>query len=158
MKELKDILGMVAEGLKSFSGSIGVLAGMIDEVAGKIKVDEPVQKETAKKTESVKQPVKQTKKSSSPKIAAGKPAKKPLSSTKSAAKNKKTSAEIVLALLNQADKGLTAAEVMAKTGYDKKKVANIFYRLKAKDDVKNDKDGIYYYNSNKHDQTMLKAK
>ena len=49
----------------------------------------------------------------------------------------------VLAIVNRSKKGVDTANIMKKTGFDKKKVANIVFRLRKKGKIKNVKEGVY---------------
>ncbi len=158
MKELKDVLEIVAEGLKSFSGSIGTLAGMINDVAAKIKVDEPDLKDPVEQEEIIPPPAQKIKKDMSKK-AVGRPATKKKSSGKSNVLMKGTAADVVLGLIRQTEEGLNANEVEAKTGYDRKKISNIFYRLKKSEKIRNDEKGVYYFiDTQSDDKNLLQAK
>lgn len=54
-----------------------------------------------------------------------------------------TASDKVLAIVNRSKKGVDSADVMKKTGFDKKKVANIFARMKKQGKIKNSAKGIY---------------
>lgn len=54
-----------------------------------------------------------------------------------------TASDKVLAIVNRSKKGVDSANVMKKTGFDKKKVANIFARMKKQGKIKNSAKGIY---------------
>ena len=84
-----------------------------------------------------------------PKMPAKKaPAKKAVAKktvTKKAApkKGKVTATDTVLAMVNRSKKGVDTDTVMKKTGYDKKKVSNIFASLKKKGKIKSGGRGVY---------------
>lgn len=54
-----------------------------------------------------------------------------------------TTADTVLAIVKRSKKGIDSATAMKKTGYDKKKVANIFFKLKKQGKIKSGGKGIY---------------
>ncbi len=79
-----------------------------------------------------------------PKMPAKKPAAKKTVAKKVARKKAGTSAsDTVLAIVNRSKKGVDSAAVMKKTGFDKKKVANIFARMKKQGKIRNLKKGVY---------------
>ena len=51
--------------------------------------------------------------------------------------------DAVLAIVNRSKKGVDSANIMKKTGFDKRKVANIVFRLRKKGKIKNVKEGVY---------------
>ena len=81
-----------------------------------------------------KAPEKKTKKAVAKKTVAKKTAPK---------KTQATATDIVLAIVNRSKKGVDSANIMKKTGFDKKKVANIVFRLRKKGKIKNVKEGVY---------------
>ena len=54
-----------------------------------------------------------------------------------------TAGDTVLAIVKRSKKGVDTASVMKKTGFDRKKVANIFARMKKQGKIKNAGKGIY---------------
>lgn len=79
-----------------------------------------------------------------PKIPAKKAAAKKTVARKVAPKRAgATASDKVLAIVNRSKKGVDSADVMKKTGFDKKKVANIFARMKKQGKIKNSAKGIY---------------
>ena len=65
--------------------------------------------------------------------------------TKKAAPKKPgaTAGDTVLAIINRSKKGVDSASVMKKTGFDRKKVANIFARMKKQGKIKSAGKGLY---------------
>ena len=61
------------------------------------------------------------------------------------AKGKKplTAADTVLAVISRRKKGINTAALMEKTGYDKKKIANIIFKLKKQGQIKTPVKGEY---------------
>ena len=51
--------------------------------------------------------------------------------------------DTVLALISSSSKGVSAADIKSRTGYDQKKVANIVYKLKKKNKIKSIGKGVY---------------
>ena len=54
-----------------------------------------------------------------------------------------TAADTVLAVIKRSKKGLNTAMLMEKTGYDKKKIANIVFKLKKQGVIKTGVKGVY---------------
>jgi hypothetical protein len=78
------------------------------------------------------------------------PPKKRKSSPKPAAKKaeaeneKMTSATgMVLDIIMQSDSGVTAAQLIERTGFENKKIQNIIYKLKRREKIKNPETGLY---------------
>lgn len=157
MKELKDVLGMVADGLKSFAEGMGMIAGKVDALAQSLgdmetmppapkqkaaKIQpEKVKKATARKpvtVEAAKRPAKKTAPKVMPKVM-------PRVVPKAAPEKKEaaTASSRVLEVISDAGSGLDTSAIMEKTGFDKKKVSNILHRLKQQDKIENSKRGLY---------------
>ena len=62
---------------------------------------------------------------------------------KSAAKKPLTAADTVLGVIKRSKKGVDTAALMKKTGYDRKKVANIVFKLRKQGKIKSEKKGVY---------------
>ena len=54
-----------------------------------------------------------------------------------------TASDAVLAIISRSKKGVDSAVIIKKTDFDKKKVANIFARMKKEGKIKNLKKGVY---------------
>lgn len=126
MKELKSLLKIVSDSLKTLAQGVEVIAGKVDEVA---------------KSQSR---VKPRMKKSSTASTTTKVAKKPLRK----AINKKdigstTAADTVLTIISRSKKGVNTATIKEKTGYNQKKVANIIYKLKKQGRIKTAQKGVY---------------
>lgn len=145
MKELKDVLGMVADGLKSFAEGMGMIAGKVDALAQSLGDTEtaapaPKQKAAKTKTEKVK---KMPAKKPVVKETAKRPAKKTAPKAAPAKKEPVTASSRVLEVIGDAGNGLDTGAIMEKTGFDKKKVSNILHRLKQQNKIENSKRGLY---------------
>lgn len=145
MKELKDVLGMVADGLKSFAEGMGMIAGKVDALAQSIgdaetKSRAPKQKAAKAKPEKVK---KTTAKKPVARAAVKRPAKKNSLNAAPEKKEAVTASDAVLEVISHAGDGLSTGAIMEKTGFDKKKVSNILHRLKQQGKIENAKRGVY---------------
>ena len=122
MTELDTLIKTVAEGLKSMAQGVEKLAEKVEGIGKSLS------KEKAKAKR--KAPAKPEKKAA---VKAVEPAaKKPL-----------TAADTVLGVIKRSKKGVATATLMKKTGYDRKKVANIVFKLKKQGKIKSEKKGIY---------------
>ena len=66
------------------------------------------------------------------------PAKKAVKVKKSA-----TAADTVLSLINRSKKGVDSAALTEKTGFDKKKIANLVFKLSKQGKIKSVSRGVY---------------
>ncbi len=130
MKELDVALKAVVEGLR-------VLAQGVEKIAEKLEGSVPKKKAKAK---SVRKAVAKPKKAAPEKVVA-----KKLASKKAPVKKavKVTAADTVLAIINRSKKGVDSANLAKKTGFDKKKVANIVFKLRKQGRVKSVSKGVY---------------
>ena len=129
MKELDTLIKTVSDGLKSMAQGVEKLAAKVEGI-GKSLAEEKAKAKAKPKRKA-------------PQKAKKKVVKK---ATKKAAPSKKkppTAAEKVLAIINRSKKGVTTDTLMKKTGYDRKKVANIIYKLKKQGDIKTAGKGLY---------------
>lgn len=133
MKEYDVVIKTVVEGLRSIAQGVEKIAEKLEESAPK------------------KQPKTKRK-------AAAKPARKNMTKAKATAKPKKTSAkktpaqktvkkataaDTVLAIINRSKKGVDSATLSKKTGFDKKKIANIVFKLRKLGKLKSVSKGVY---------------
>ena len=136
MKEVELAFKSFAEGLRIFAKSLEVLADQIS-VMGGVKSKAPTK--PAKTRAPKKEPA------VSPKKAASKPApskaKKPAPA--SPKKSAKTSVETVYNIIARSKKGVSSVQIQEKTGYNAKKVANVVYKLKNRNQIKAVKKGVY---------------
>jgi predicted Rossmann fold nucleotide-binding protein DprA/Smf involved in DNA uptake len=114
MKEYDVIIKTVAEGLRS-------IAQGVEKIAEKLEESAPKKQPKAK-------PARKTKAKPAPKKA---PAKKA------------TAADTVLAIINRSKKGVDSATLSEKTGYDKKKIGNIVFKLRKLGKIKSVNKGVY---------------
>ena len=116
MKEFDVALKAVAEGLRT-------IAQGIEKIAEKLEDSVPKGKAKSK--------------------PARKAAAKPKKSAPKKAPAKKTAADAVLAIVNRSKKGVTSTTLVKKTGFDKKKVANIVFKLRKQGKIKSLEKGVY---------------
>ena len=126
MKEVEIVLKTVADALKTMSQGINSLAEKLNAVAQSSPPSKPSEKDKAKTGAKTKPAAKKKK-------AGAKP---------DAAKTTSATTE-VCRLVEQAADGIETAELMDKTGYDRKKIHNIVYKLKKQGKIKTDGKGRY---------------
>jgi ATP-dependent Clp protease ATP-binding subunit ClpA len=121
MKELQSVLNIVSDGLKTLAKGVEAIAEKVDEVSKSQGVVKPKKKPStsAKKVKAAKK-------------AANKKAVKPATDT-----------DKVLTIIGRSKKGVSTATIMAKTGFDQKKIANIIYRLRKQKKIKSVDKGVY---------------
>lgn len=120
MKDFDAAIKTVVEGLRS-------IAKGVEQVAEKLEKNAPKGKARTK---------------SSPKSKTKAAAAKKSTAKKASAK-KKTAADTVLTVINRSKKGVDSATLAKKTGYDKKKIANIVFKLKKQGKIKSVSRGVY---------------
>ena len=132
MKEIEVVIKTVVEGLRSIAQGVEKIAEKLEDSVPKAKPKrrakaKPVRKATAK-----------------PKKAAPKktPAKK-ATAKKEPAKKAVTAADTVLTIVNRSKKGVDSATLAEKTGFDKKKIANLVFKLSKQGKIKSVSRGVY---------------
>jgi predicted Rossmann fold nucleotide-binding protein DprA/Smf involved in DNA uptake len=119
MNEIQSLLKIVSDGLKMIAQGFEAVSEKVDEIA-KSQADEE------------------------PKAAANPKAKKsaPAAPKKKAAKAP-TAAETVEQIIGRSKKGIDTTTLMKKTGYDRKKVANLVFKLGKQGKIKSIDKGVY---------------
>jgi hypothetical protein len=133
MKEVKKLLKMVSDGLKTLAQGVEAIAEKVDETA---KTKSTVKPESKKQSAPVK--------TAKPVGKKAKPVKKtaPKVNRKKAVKPT-TAVDTVLNIISRSPKGLNTAAIKAKTGYDQKKISNLVYKLKNQGKIKSVQKGVY---------------
>jgi hypothetical protein len=128
MKEIQSMLKILSDGLKMIAQGMEAVSEKVDEIAKSQAAEEP--KAAAKK--------------SSPAAAKKRPARKAaFKAPKKKAAKAPTAAETVYNVISRSKKGVDTATLMKKTGYDRKKIANMVYRLGKQEKIKTVEKGIY---------------
>ncbi|MGD1974598.1 MAG: hypothetical protein PVH37_02345 [Desulfobacterales bacterium] len=122
MKELQSVLNIVSDGLKTLAKGVEAIAEKVDEVSKSQSVVKP----------KIKKPSTSAKKVKTAKKAAKKKAVKPATDT-----------DKVLTIIGRSKKGVSTAAIMAKTGFNQKKIANIIYRLRKQKKIRSVDKGVY---------------
>ena len=125
MKEFDVALKAVAEGLRT-------IAQGMEKIAEKLEVSTPNNQAKAKPgRNAAAKPKKAAPRKAAPKKA---PAKKAV---------KETAANAVLKIITRSKNGVDSATLAKKTGFDKKKLANIVFKLRKQGKVKSVGRGVY---------------
>jgi ATP-dependent Clp protease ATP-binding subunit ClpA len=122
MKELQSVLNIVSDGLKTLAKGVEAIAEKVDEASKSQGVVKPKKKK----------PSKSAKKVTTAKKSAKKKSVEPATDT-----------DKVLVIIGRSKKGASTATIMAKTGFDQKKIANIIYRLRKQKKIKSVDKGVY---------------
>ncbi len=143
MKKVDVFLKTVVDGMKVMAKEVDSLAEKLDGIA-KERLDEkakakPSRKAPAKPKKVVeKKPVKKAvPKKAVKKVVAKKDVKKAV------AKKPVTAVDTVLGIINTSKKGVDTATLTKKTGYNRKKVANLVFKLKKQGQIKSVGKGVY---------------
>jgi predicted Rossmann fold nucleotide-binding protein DprA/Smf involved in DNA uptake len=133
MKEIQSLLKIVSDGLKTIAQGIEAVSDKVDEVAESQSAVQaqtgakPKAKKSATTAAAKKKPVRKTAAKKSPKKAASPP----------------TAVETVFKIISRSKKGVDVATLMKKTGYDRKKVSNVIYKLGKQGKIKSIDKGVY---------------
>lgn len=125
IKEARSFLKTVSEGLKTLAKGVENLARQVDTLADATP-DPPERRNGPADGE-----------------AAGKPGRPSKAETGPPKRAEKPASDTVLRLILRSRKGLSTAAIAEQTGFDKKKVSNILYRLKKQGKIKTAGKGIY---------------
>ena len=113
MKEVQSLLKLVSDGLKTIAQGVEAIAKKVDEIAESEDVGAPKGKTPVKKT----------------------PVKKEVKST--------TAADTVFKVIGRSKKGISTSTIVEKTGFTRKQVYNIVFRLKKQGKIKSVQTGVY---------------
>lgn len=140
MKEIGKILVVLAKSLKTIADGVEAVAERVGELS------QEQTKEKGKENRKVKRISPKTPRKA-PKPAKPSPAKPspaeraPAEPTESA--GGKTAADTVLDVIRDSAEGIKSDAIMAQTGYNKKKVANILFKLGKQGKIKAVSRGVY---------------
>jgi transcriptional regulator with AAA-type ATPase domain len=141
MKEIGKILAVLAISLKTMAQGINVIAEKIDEMS------QARGKETNREKRKVKRAIRKTTaktpKAKKPTAAAAAGQADPIQAGQNESVGSKTAADTVLDLVKDSADGIKSAAIMEKTGFDKKKVANILFKLGKQGKIKAVSRGVY---------------
>jgi hypothetical protein len=133
MKDFDVALTAVVDGLRSIAQGVGKLAEKLEK--GALKKQAKAKPARKTKTKAVSKTKSKPKKTAPKKAPAKKaPAKKAV---------KETASDTVLNAITGSKSGVTSADLAEKTGFDKKKLANITFRLRKQGKIKSVSRGVY---------------
>ena len=126
MAEIQSLLKMVSDGLKMLAQGLEILSQKVEEVAESQNLVQPKSK----------------------KAAPAKPKEKPARKKAAKVPEKKaatapTGTETVFNIISSSEKGADMSTLMNKTGYDRKKVSNLTYRLRKQGKIRTIEKGVY---------------
>ena len=132
MNEIQRLLKIVSDGLKMIAQGVDAVSEKVDQIAKSQAAEEP---KAAAKTNVKK---------SAPAAPKKKPARKTTAKTpKQKVAKAPTAAETVYSVIIRSKKGVDTAALMKKTGCDRKKVANLIYKLGKQGKITNVGKGVY---------------
>ena len=140
MKEIQSLLKIMSDGLKMIAQGIEAVSVKVEEIAKSQTDEEP---KPAAKTRAKKSAPASPKKKPTRKATAKAPSKKAAKAPKKNTTKAPTAAEKVYDVISKSNEGVNTATLMKETGYDRKKVANMLYRLGKQGKIKNVEKGIY---------------
>ena len=138
MKELNVALKSVVESLNTLSQSVEAVARKIEKGFPEEKpAAKPKRKVAAKrKTKAVPKKTRTKAATKAKKTVAAKTKKAPL-------QKKLTALDTVLKVINRSRKGVNVNTISEKTGFNKKQISNILYKLKKAGSIKSVSRGMY---------------
>ena len=148
MGDVQKLLKMVSDGLKWLAQGVEAIAEKIDDVTqnkGSDRVPSASKSDPFKKAQTAGQKT-DPEKAPEFKAAAQKEETAPKPESKEIPKKTAKSAtaiDTVFSIISRSKDGVDTATIKAKTGYDRKKVANIVYKLKKQNKIIAVKKGVY---------------
>lgn len=141
MKEVKSLLKLVSDGLKTLAQGVEAVAEKVDDASKAKSPPKAADKKPAAPAKKAPTAAKPTAPAKKKKTA---PAAKPAAQAAPKKAAKPDSATVtVLNIISSTKKGADTAQIKSKTGYDQKKVANIVYKLKKQNKIKSIDKGVY---------------
>ena len=132
MKEIQSLLKILSDGLKTIAQGVEAISEKINEFAESQAAEELKAAARSKAKKSVSAA---TKKKTVNKTARKTPKKK--------AAKAPTAAETVYDAISKSTEGVNTTTLMKETGYDRKKVANLIYKLGKQGKIKSIEKGVY---------------
>ena len=135
MNEIGEALATLSMGLKTLADGITAISKQVND-AENIKMDSHMKSALKRPSQKISAKSKSNKKTQSPKTA-----------KRNGGNNKnqkaKTASETVFELVRNSNNGVDYSVIVEKTGYNKKKIANIFFNLKKQGKIKSVSKGVY---------------
>ena len=116
MKELDTVVKTVVEGLRSISLGVEAIAKKLEESFPQDQIKSKRKAGSTRKSDKTAKP----------------------NETK-----KRTATDTVLLVIRSSRNGVTTAEIVEKTGYDRRKIANIVYTLRKVNKISSPSRGVY---------------
>ena len=135
MNELGEALATLSMGLKTLADGITAISKQVKD-GDNNKIDSQIKTALKRPSQKISAKTKSEKKTQGKKSARNNGG-----NNKSA--KVKTASETVLELVKNSNNGVDYAQIVDKTGYNKKKIANIFFNLKKQGKIKSVSKGVY---------------
>jgi len=143
MKEFDIFVKSLSEGLKAFAKGVETVAGQLDDFVQSQQTDEEEKAEKPEEEASVT-PLEKTAGSKEPETVSPEPvAPKPSPYEEPEDTQTLSATETILQRILRARNGVDIETLVEETGYDRRKIYNIIYRLKKRKQVKNKSKGVY---------------
>ena len=144
MKEFDIFVKSLSDGLKAFAKGVETVAGQLDDFVQSQQTDEEEEKKEKPEKETPVTPVERTAGSKEPEVASSEPVSPKPSPHEAPEDTQSISAtETILQRILRARNGVDIETLIKETGYDRRKIYNIIYRLKKRNQVKNKSKGVY---------------
>ncbi len=143
MKEFDIFIQSLSDGLKAFAKGVETVAGQLDDFVQSQQADEEKQKEKPEEETPVT-PLEKAAGSKEPEADPSEPvAPKPSPHEEPEDTQTLSATETILQRILRARNGVDIETLVKETGYDRRKIYNIIYRLKKRNQVKNKSKGVY---------------
>jgi regulator of replication initiation timing len=137
MNEIADALATLSMGLKTLAEGMNVISRQVNQLTEdqvKLPVRNTPKKAAQKSSAKVHTPAKTQQKKS---------VKRAVKSEAPNGNAVKTASDTVFELIKHSGNGINYAHIVEVTGYNKKKIANIFFNLKKQGKIKSVSKGVY---------------
>ena len=144
MKEFDIFVKSLSDGLKAFAKGVETVAGQLDDFVQSQQADEEEKKKEKPEEETPVTPLEKTTGSKEPETVSPEPvAPKPSPYEEPEDTQTLSATETILQRILGARNGVDIETLVEETGYDRRKIYNIIYRLKKRKQVKNKSKGVY---------------
>ncbi|MFP4348500.1 MAG: hypothetical protein ACOCWY_03435 [Thermodesulfobacteriota bacterium] len=143
MKEFEIFVKSLSDGLKAFAKGVETVAGQLDDFVQSQQTDEEEKKDKPEEETPVT-PLEKKTGSKEPETVSPEPvAPKPSPYEEPEDTQTLSATETILQRILRARNGVDIETLVEETGYDRRKIYNIIYRLKKRNQVKNKSKGVY---------------
>ncbi len=154
MKEFDIFIKSLSDGLKAFAKGVETVAGQLDDFMQSQEQADEEEKKRRSKEETATTPLEKKTGSKGPKSAPAEAPSTAVSSPEASSLKESptetpmdaqslSATETILQRILRAKNGVEIDTLVKETGYDRRKIYNIIYRLKNRGQVKNKSKGVY---------------